>query len=95
MWVCKNLGHRTQQKKKKGTGPWSSNCIKKGNDGGDINGSPLWNLYFRNQNCHRQYNTVKSKGDNMGYDLPNKEEAIDHMYFLPQRYFLQSMTENK
>lgn len=26
----------------------------------------------------------------MSYDLPNEEEAVNHMNFFPQRYFLQS-----
>lgn len=70
--------------------PWSSHRIEKGDDGRDVNSTPLRNLNFRNQNGHWNHQAVEDKGDNVGYDLPNKEEAVDHMNLLPQSHFLES-----
>lgn len=68
--------------------PWGSNGIENGNDGRYINSSPLGNLNFRNDNSCGQHNTIQHKCNNVCYNLPDKEEAIDYMYFLPQRHFL-------
>lgn len=52
-------------------------------------------MNFRNQDGQGKYNTVKGEGNHMGYDLPNKEETVNDVHFLPKPYFLQQCLQNK
>jgi len=48
-----------------------------------MNNSPYRNANFWNQDGCWNYDTVEGKGDNVGYDLPHEEEAIEHIKLLP------------
>lgn len=63
--------------------PWGSNCVENGNGGWNIDSSPLGNFHFGEEDGCRHDNAVKEERDNMCYDLPNKEEAVDHINLLP------------
>lgn len=52
-------------------------------------------MNFRNQDGQGKYNTVKHECDPMGYNLPNDEETVNDIYFLPQCYFLQKYLQTK
>ena len=63
--------------------PRSSDCVQKSNGCWNMNNSPYRNANFWNQDGCWNYDTVEGKGDNVGYDLPHEEEAIEHIKLLP------------
>ena len=69
--------------------PWSSSCIEYGDNDRDINGSPFRDFYLRNPTGCRKYKTVKREGDDMGNNLSDEKEVINHVCFLVPRYRLQ------
>lgn len=75
--------------------PWSTNRVEDSDDGRDVNRTPNWNFNFRDENCERKNNAVKTKCDPMCNDLPHKEEAVDHIHFLPESHFLHRSIRNK
>lgn len=51
-------------------------------------------MNFRNQYGEWKYDTVEEKGHHVSYDLPDKEETIYNIHFLPQCDFLQEHVQN-
>ena len=82
---------RIKEKKNK---PWGSDRVQNGDDGRNVNSSPNWYIHFRNQNGEGKNNTVEEESNHMGNDLPDKEETVDHINFLPEFHFLQQQQNN-
>lgn len=69
--------------------PWCSDRVEGGYNAGNVNCAPFWDVYFGDQNCQRQYDTVEEESEQVSYDLSDEEEAVDDVKLLIQAYFLR------
>lgn len=72
--------------------PWSTDWVEDSDDGRDINGTPNRNFNFGDENSKRKNNAVETKCNPMCNDFPHKEEAVDHIHFLPESHFLRQIS---